>query len=77
MEQMLDDFSAKKFLPEYRRRSNVLGQRVTILRNGIPSGTGLAVDIDEQARLVVRLDNGETEHLNSGEISCKTMEKNQ
>lgn len=55
----------------------MLGQRVTILRNGIPSGTGLAVDIDEQARLVVRLDNGETEHLNSGEISCKTMEKNQ
>ncbi len=75
MEQMLDDFSAKKFLPEYRRRSNVLGQRVTILRNGISSGTGLAVDIDEQARLVVRLGNGETEHLNSGEISCKTMEK--
>ena len=73
MEEMLNDLSTKNFLPEYRRRSNVLGQRVTILRNGLPCGTGLAVDIDEQARLAVRLDNGETEHLNSGEISCKIL----
>lgn len=74
LEEMLDGFSAEKFLPEYRRRSNVIGHRVTILRNGAECGAGTAVDIDEQARLVVKLDDGRIEHLSSGEVSCKAAD---
>lgn len=70
-EEMLRAFSPDRFLSEYRSRSNVIGKQVTLLRNGAPTDSGTALDIDDQARLVVRLNSGEIKHLNSGEISCR------
>lgn len=55
---------------EYRRRSFVLGRRVTVLsREGTRSA--LALDVDEECRLVVRYDNGTLGRLSSGEISVR------
>lgn len=54
----------------YRDRSLALGRTVTVLR---PDGAcdALALDVDEDCRLVVRYANGRVEHLNGGEIRIR------
>ena len=56
------------FLEIYRKASCVLGKTVRFIQNGNMQ-IGTAVDIDQQARLVVRLSNGEQTTLGTGEIS--------
>jgi BirA family biotin operon repressor/biotin-[acetyl-CoA-carboxylase] ligase len=58
----------KEFLPEYRARSIVLGRPVTVLSD--PPYLADAIDIDDEARLVVESQNGQRT-LSSGEISIK------
>lgn len=59
-----------KFLPEYRKRSLLIGKRIEFIINN-NDFSGVAEDIDEKARLVVRLDNGELIALSSGEVQLK------
>ena len=70
LEQRLLCLSPADFMDEYRKRSNVIGQRVTVLQ-GDRTESGMALGIDDRACLVVRMDSGEIRSLNSGEISCK------
>ncbi len=63
--------SGKGFLEEYRRRSIVLGREVTVMAQ--PPYQALAVEIDEQAHLVVRRGNGTEEALSFGEISIRPV----
>ena len=58
------------FMAESRRRSVVIGREVTVLSAG-KSYPAVAEDIDAQGRLSVRLPDGRTEILNSGEISIR------
>ena len=60
----------RSFLPEYIRRSNVIGQEITViaLNRTYPA---VAVGIDDMARLRVRLPDGTEQLLNSGEISIR------
>ncbi len=59
------------FLEEYRARSCVLGKRVS-LSGPMGEDRGTAVDITQEGHLVVKLDNGETTTLRSGEITLRT-----
>lgn len=54
----------------YRKRSLVTGKEILVL---LPEGTrkATALDIDNDCRLVVRYENGETAALSSGEISIR------
>ena len=60
----------KAFLPEYRRRSILLGQEITFEQNGIVQ-PATAVDIDEDGGLLVRLPDGRERLLNSGEVTVR------
>ena len=73
MEPVLEKPEALTWLEEYRQRSVVVGREVSVLWDGAAVGRGTALSIDEEARLVVQLENGEIQHLNSGEISCKIV----
>lgn len=59
------------FLNKYRKKNIVLGKEVVILKQGeiIDSGTALA--IDDNCYLTVKLSNGKTATLSSGEVSVK------
>lgn len=59
-----------EFLPEYRRRSFLIGKRIDFIMNN-KDLSGIAEDIDEKARLVVRLDDGKRIALSSGEVQLK------
>ena len=67
---ILGDFADNKdFIDEYRRRSLVIGKEIRIL--GKTEEKATAIDIDENGGLVVKLSNGETKILSSGEISIR------
>lgn len=56
------------FREEYKAACVNLGRRVTFDLPGGQKGSGTAVDVDEEGRLVVRTDSGE-EHVFTGEVS--------
>lgn len=55
---------------EYSRRCIVPGKRINVIRGG-ESMPAYALGLDNECRLVVRYDDGETETLGSGEISIR------
>lgn len=58
------------FLGQYRKDLFFLGQEVTVV--GMAGQyTAVAMDIDEEGRLLVRTEDGRTKALNSGEISIR------
>jgi len=62
--------SEKKFMSEYRRRSFLIGRTVTFpYKNELASG--MVEDVDDDARLLVRLADQTLLPLSSGEVSVK------
>lgn len=57
------------FLEEYRAQSLLLGKEIEVLSR--PPYFAKAVEIDEQARLIVEMENHERKALFSGEVSVK------
>lgn len=64
------ELDSAKFVDDYRRRSIVLGRRVSVISGETPRPAE-ALDIDDECRLIVRFDDGETAALSSGEISIR------
>ena len=64
------DFLTHSFLPEYRRRSCLIGRAVT-LKKGTQIFRGVAEDIDENAALVLRLENGQARAFSAGEVTTQ------
>ncbi len=57
-----------EILQEVREYCDTLGREVTVSRLGMPI-QGIAVDIDSDARLIIRTKSGEDVHVISGEVS--------
>lgn len=68
--EIYDKCDKKKLIKEYKSYSAVIGKRIKIISadKEIPA---TAVDIDGNARLIARADNGKQYTLSSGEISVK------
>lgn len=63
----------KAYLQSYRTHSLVLGKKVNYFQNGT-SYSGTAIDIDDAGGLIIRLADGSTSTLHSGEISLRLAE---
>lgn len=59
-----------RYIESYREKSLCLGKRVTYTRGNV-QGEGIAESIDEEGALLIRKENGDTDLLNSGEISLR------
>lgn len=66
---MSEGIRTKEYLDIYRRKSNVIGKKIHVLY-GNQSYDAEAVDIDDNAALVVRTEDG-VRTLNSGEVSIR------
>lgn len=66
---------SRDFIDEYKRRSLVIGKDIRIL--GKTERKATAIDIDANGGLVVKLSNGETKILSSGEISIRLSGNNE
>lgn len=62
-----ENLCSKSFLSEYRSRSMLIGKEITFSR-GNELFDGEVTGIDDEMRLLVRFDNGETEAFSSGEV---------
>ena len=70
---LAEDLSSRSFLPEYRSRSLLLGQEIVFSRAG-ERFEAVAVGIDDDGGLQVRLADGRTDTLRSGEVSVRPAE---
>ncbi|MEG0829442.1 MAG: biotin--[acetyl-CoA-carboxylase] ligase [Anaerovoracaceae bacterium] len=72
---LMDHIEDRYFIKEYKESSLILGEKITVhkggYKEGIPGVPAIATDIDENGCLEIVYDNGETETLNSGEISIR------
>lgn len=69
LENMSNEIKDKKYLDIYRKKSNVIGKRIKVTY-GSQVFYAEALDINENAALIVKTDNG-IKILNSGEVSIK------
>lgn len=62
--------SKREFLSACKKRSSLLGKRITVCR-GETLTPATALDIDDSGALIVRYENGRKEALNSGEVRVR------
>jgi BirA family biotin operon repressor/biotin-[acetyl-CoA-carboxylase] ligase len=67
-ENLYTNLAEKTYLPEYKKRSNILGREIRLI---LPRGTETveAIDIDDLGQLVVKKSDGSVKTLSTGEIS--------
>ncbi len=64
------DMKSKSYMKKYKEKSNIIGKSVDVYRgNEVIKGT--AIDINENAELVVKTENGEICVFNSGEARVR------
>ena len=68
--EFYQNLSARGFLDEYRTRSAILGKEIYVSQHD-GEKPARAVEIDDECRLVVKYDSGETAALSTGEVSVK------
>lgn len=67
---LYDSLPKKDFMKEYKLKSSIIGKTVDVYAgDSIIQGT--AIDIDENAELVVKCSNGEVRSFNSGEARVR------
>ncbi len=60
----------RSFVSEYRRRSMLIGENITLIR-GNDTFECTVMEIDDDLRLVTKLNNGETMAFSSGEVQIQ------
>lgn len=75
LEYWLGQIESRGHLDEYRRRELLTGKRITA-NVGLERIEGIALGTDDNANLVVRLDDGSVRSLSSGEAElCRIVKK--
>ncbi|MGK0552644.1 biotin--[acetyl-CoA-carboxylase] ligase [Enterococcus faecalis] len=69
---ILNQLDEQSFIEEYRRKSFVLGKKVTFIQGGT-NYQGTATEINDLGELIVQLPSGEKKTLSSGEISLNKI----
>ncbi len=62
------DLETRSFMEEYRARSLLTGMRVRFIRGNVKE-TGTVLGVDEEARLLIRLENGKNACFSAGEVA--------
>lgn len=75
LEEYLGKIGERDFLAEYRRREILTGNPITANVGGVQI-TGKAMGIDDNAELIVQLDDGSVKSLSSGEANLCRIKKN-
>lgn len=70
LRSLTDHLGDTRFMAEYRDRSAVIGREVTVI-HGNERYVATVIDIDDNGALHVRLDDGSSRILQSGEISLR------
>ena len=64
----------KRYLTEYRKRQLLMGKQVEVLERNESAGTAKVLGVDENCRLLVRMEeSGEEKALSSGEVRVRKL----
>lgn len=74
--ESMNSLTDRKYLEEYRERSFLIGRDILVVK-GTDEKPAKAVEIDDQARLVVRYEDQTLETLSSGEVSIRPIKRSQ
>lgn len=66
---------SRPFLEAYRKRNMLLGKEVSLFRAGKETEGGTVLGIDDDARLVIRKQDGGELHVGSGEVTVRLAQK--
>ena len=69
--RLYDNLHNPDIVKSYRNRLFLLGKTVNYIKNGIAE-SGRVLDIDDNFRLIIEKTSGETEALQSGEVTIKS-----
>lgn len=72
LQQITADLLERSFLREYRELSCVLGKRINVI-SFQKTEPGVAIDINENGNLIVKMDSGELRTISSGEVSIRAI----
>lgn len=75
LEEYLGRIEERSFLEEYRRREILTGNYITANAGGV-TVTGKALGIDENAGLIIQLDDGSIKSFGSGEANLCRIKEN-
>lgn len=70
MIEICTDLTDKSYIKEYREHSMIIGKNIDFYKNNIKYN-GVAVDVDNNGGLIVRLPDGNIEKLQSGEVTVR------
>ncbi len=68
--EIYHNIETSDFMNVYKQKSMIIGKDIFVLR-GENKTPAKAIDIDDNARLLVEYENGEREYLSSGEVSVR------
>lgn len=66
-----ESLPSKEFLEEYRAKSNVIGNKVTLLNKDNTTDIAIAKSINDKAHLIVQLENGQVKEIGTGEVTLR------
>jgi len=66
-----ESLPSKEFLEEYRVKSNVIGNKVTLLNKDNTTDIAIAKSINDKAHLIVQLENGQVKEIGTGEVTLR------
>lgn len=70
IESVISALNDETYINEYREKCFVIGKEINVIKvNGIKKAK--ALDVDERAHLIVQYEDGEIEHLSSGDITIR------
>lgn len=65
-----ENLTERAFMREYKERSLLTGMKVSFTREG-KAAAGTVIGVDESARLLIRLENGEETAFSAGEVTIE------
>ncbi len=72
--ECMNSLTDRKYLQEYRERSFLIGQDILVMK-GNEEKPAKAIELDDQARLIVRYEDQTLETLSSGEVSIRPIQR--
>ena len=67
-----ENINERTFLKEYRKRSLLIGKEISVISPS-NSRNAVALDIDDECRLIVKWEDGSIEAISSGEVSIRKI----
>ncbi len=72
IKEVMKALMEESYIDEYRSKCLVLSKEINVIKNDVIR-PAFALDLDDEAHLIVRYEDGSVEHLSSGDVSIRAV----